>query len=548
MMIRTIWRHLREETTADAEPLVPSSRTYNALMRSLGPSAADAGRSSAADRRAGARDVIDAFEEAVALGVEVDHSMYKHALRACDLTGEWRRAIALLEDMLDAGCVRDREARSRREMDTLALPSPVPAGTRRRCSHTRMSCPRARATGARRRCSASSTRCAPPGCSQTHSATTLRSRRVRARVSSASRCVFLGRWRRRCARRDRTEIELRSVDLASPRSRRETATGDYLHQDSEDAAPTVHTYTALLRACAPAGACRDAMRLLREMGESDEISPLPIHFNCAIEACSRGEEPRKVTNLLRQMEGRGLTPDLKAFTTAISACAKANQLNKAISITARMYQLEVSPDVATYNVLLQCCDRMGRLDELTELVDTMPKLGVEPNLVNYNTAVRALARGGRTGAAAKVISTMADRGVAPEYSTYRQAINGSCDGGHLEAGVAYLDQLRAAGFEPDYAVKYALLSTCARVDAEAGPFLETNLGMSIDEALAKGPPRLRRVPAPPGERGRGRGRGERGAPRGYNDGAPRGGGPPSDRDRGRGARFDPEAEPAVMTE
>ena len=61
---------------------------------------------------------------------------------------------------------------------------------------------------------------------------------------------------------------------------------------------------------------------------------------------------REVTMLLRQMEGRGLTPDLKAFTTAISACAKANQLNKAISIAARMYQLEVAPDVATYNVRL----------------------------------------------------------------------------------------------------------------------------------------------------------------------------------------------------
>ena len=82
--------------------MLPTPSTYTALMRAL---------TEQPDRRRQARDVLTAYDEAARLSKQVgyalvDENTYKHALRSCDLLGEWSRALRLLDGMRDAGKLR----------------------------------------------------------------------------------------------------------------------------------------------------------------------------------------------------------------------------------------------------------------------------------------------------------------------------------------------------------------------------------------------------------------------------------------------------------
>ena len=86
-MVGMLWGLLKEEQ-AKSPPLEVGAFTYNVLMRALAEGGDKGVRP--ADRLTGATQVLRAFDEALGAGVIFDDSGYKHALRACDISGEWR--------------------------------------------------------------------------------------------------------------------------------------------------------------------------------------------------------------------------------------------------------------------------------------------------------------------------------------------------------------------------------------------------------------------------------------------------------------------------
>ena len=457
-MVMMLWDTMRDDMKAD-QPLEPSLFTYNVLMRAL---AEDGGKKGASNERTdAARQVLKAFDEAVNLGLPIDESAFKHALRAADISADWRRALALLEDMESRG-VRP---------DTLCFGNVMSACARNGRAATVLSLMgRMRAANLQPNAFC-----------------------YNAAVGAASRA---GKWRQAIGLMDDMEEEA-------------------AQQGNPSIAPTAHTYTAVLKACALVGQSRAANNLIFRMQRSG-FEPDAYHFGTVIDACGRAGDMGKVMSLMREMEKRGLQPDVKTFTTALTACARENQLNRALSLIERMYKLEVPPDVATYNVLLQACDKQDKYDIIAQLIDSMPALGVEPNIVNYNTAIRACTRSGDQKTVDDLFSTMRQRDIQPSFSTYRAAINGSCTGGNMDMAISFLEQMKGAGFQPDGHVQYAFLSTCGE---EERPFLESALGGANSEHVLAtawqnpSPFEDRRNPFGRG-RGRGRGFGGRGGGRG----------------------------------
>jgi len=461
-MVEMLWELMREEQRK-SPPLEVGMFTYNVLMRALaeGGGKGAKGSGGAAKREASAKQVIKAFDEALAAGVIVDESGYKHVLRACDLSGEWRRALNILKMMKDGGV----------PTDTLVYGNVMNACARDSRAQTVLQLlAQMRAEGLQPNAFC-----------------------YNAAIGAASRAK---RWRQAIELME--EMDEEAVRLADP-----------------TLAPTKHTYTAVLRACAASAQPRAAQRILSGMLRKG-AEPSAFDFGCVIDACGRAGDVARVMKLFTQMQERGLQPDVKTFTTALMACARENQLNRALSLIERMYKMEVPPDVATYNVLLQACERQNKLEIIQQLIQQMPQLGVEPNLVNYNTGVRALCRGGDVKKVRSMFATMRERDVMPVFSTYRAAINGSCEGGHIDLAVAYLDELKAEGYSPDEHVQYALLSTCGD---EERPFLERSLEVTTEEALERERQRQARYEryaydargGGRGGRGRGRGRGRGGS-------------------------------------
>ena len=103
-MVGMLWDLMKEEQ-AKSPPLEVGAFTYHVLMRALAEGGDKGGRP--ADRLTGATQVLRAFDEGLSAGVIFDDSGYKHALRAGDVSGEWRRALNILRMMREAGLAPD---------------------------------------------------------------------------------------------------------------------------------------------------------------------------------------------------------------------------------------------------------------------------------------------------------------------------------------------------------------------------------------------------------------------------------------------------------
>jgi pentatricopeptide repeat protein len=299
-MVGMLWDLMKEEQ-AKSPPLEVGAFTYNVLMRALAEGGDKGGRP--ADRLTGATQVLRAFDEGLSAGVIFDDSGYKHALRACDVSGEWRRALNILRMMREAGLAPD----------TLVYGNVMNA-------------------------------CARDGRVQTVLQLLAQMRTeglqpnafcYNAAIGAASRAK---RWLQAIDLMD--DMEAEGVRLADP-----------------TLAPTKHTYTAVLRACAAGEQPRAAQKVLGRMLRKG-AEPSAFDYGCVIDACARSGDVVLVMKLFTQMQERGLQPDAKTFTTALMACANANQLNRALSLIERMYVAELGQMVPSVSLIALNCPQL----------------------------------------------------------------------------------------------------------------------------------------------------------------------------------------------
>eukprot|EP00665_Eupelagonemidae_sp_cell47_P009022 gene9022-1114_t len=67
-------------------------------------------------------------------------------------------------------------------------------------------------------------------------------------------------------------------------------------------------------------------------------------YNAAISACEKGREPGKALELLAEMRGRGMEPNVITYNAAISACEKGKEPGKALELLAEMRGRGMEPN------------------------------------------------------------------------------------------------------------------------------------------------------------------------------------------------------------
>ena len=200
----------------------------------------------------------------------------------------------------------------------------------------------------------------------------------------------------------------------------------------------------------------DCIRLLREMEEVTGSSPDVIAYTAAIGGCAVAGEYRRAIQLLKEMRGKGVEPNVVTFTAVISACASAcaNQNNNnntnrnepgdgksldndlvvrvaamkaALSIFNHMTRKNASPDIqpniVTYNAAIRACAEGLDVKKAFELFDDLKELKLEPTIVTYGTLMTACERGGDVQGAAHVFRIMEDDDMKPNEIVYGAAIS-----------------------------------------------------------------------------------------------------------------------------
>ncbi len=114
---------------------------------------------------------------------------------------------------------------------------------------------------------------------------------------------------------------------------------------SSPMAPTVHAYTAAMRAATEGGRWREALSIWDDMRRSGV--PTSGHaYAAAISACAAGADWQRAVLLFEEMSGpAGIRPDVVSCTALISALGAAAQADKAEAVVTWMLSTGLKPNV-----------------------------------------------------------------------------------------------------------------------------------------------------------------------------------------------------------
>lgn len=157
-------------------------------------------------------------------------------------------------------------------------------------------------------------------------------------------------------------------------------------------APTVHAYTAAMRAATEGGLWAKALSIWDDM-KAAGVTPTGHAFAAAMSACAAGSTWQQAVGLFEEMCSAGIKPDVVSCTALISALAAAGQWQRGESVVQWMLSTGVRPNVRTFTALLTALGNARQWDRAFEMLELMQHSswgGVSPNAYTYSALLKAL--------------------------------------------------------------------------------------------------------------------------------------------------------------
>lgn len=157
-------------------------------------------------------------------------------------------------------------------------------------------------------------------------------------------------------------------------------------------APTVHAYTAAMRAATEGGLWAKALSIWDDM-KAAGVTPTGHAFAAAMSACAAGSNWQQAVALFEDMCKAGIKPDVVSCTALISALAAAGQWQRSESVVQWMLSTGVRPNVRTFTALLTALGNARQWDRAFEMLELMQHSswgGVSPNAYTYSALLKSL--------------------------------------------------------------------------------------------------------------------------------------------------------------
>jgi pentatricopeptide repeat domain-containing protein 1 len=136
---------------------------------------------------------------------------------------------------------------------------------------------------------------------------------------------------------------------------------------------------------------------------------LKVSYNTVMAGLKKGSQWKKSLELMEEMQGDGVLPDLVTFNTVMDVCGKAGKWHRATELLNDMLGRGMKPDVVSYNTVMDACGKAGEYLRALELFALMEEMGVAPDLVSFNTAMDACNRALKWETALQVKNTPPSR-------------------------------------------------------------------------------------------------------------------------------------------
>jgi len=168
------------------------------------------------------------------------------------------------------------------------------------------------------------------------------------------------------------------------------------HKDSK-LAPTVHAFTAAMRAASEGGSWEAALSIWDDMQRAG-CKPTGHAFAAVISACSAGGNWKKAVALFDDMLALGIKPDVVSCTALISALGADGQWERCEKVVEWMMRNEIKPNVRTYTALVAALGSGRQWEKALTVVKSMRAKalgpGIEANAYTYSALLKSLDKHG----------------------------------------------------------------------------------------------------------------------------------------------------------
>lgn len=262
--------------------------------------------------------------------------------------------------------------------------------------------------------------------------------------------------------------------------------------------PNAVVYSSAISACARSQPPEpeQALRLLREAVEENELPMNVVGFNAAISACAQAGDWENAISILTRMEDAVSnntssylvpSPDDVTYGTVLAACEKSEQWELVLKYAREMTESGLELDGLSITSCLHACQQLGLADEAIRYLDTMKSLSQSnkqttrhqrydgrkplsgPDAVAYRLAISACARGGAWREGIRLLEEFAtETGIKPDVVAYTSAITGCEYAGQWRDALFLLDRMRKDDVQPNEVTLAAVIGACATACASEG--------------------------------------------------------------------------------
>jgi pentatricopeptide repeat protein len=216
--------------------------------------------------------------------------------------------------------------------------------------------------------------------------------------------------------------------------------------------PSVHAYTAAMRAAAEGGRPAAALAVWDDLEASrPAVRPTGHAFAAAISACAGAGDWRRAVRLFEAMLAQGIKPDVVSCTALVAALGGGGRADDAAAAVRWMLAAGVRPNVRTYTALLSAQAGARRWDLALDTLARMKGSNISASspsgggglLAAAAAATATSSSSSSSSDAAAAAAAAGATGVEPNAYTYSALIKAAGEQGQWRLAEAIFGELEA---------------------------------------------------------------------------------------------------------
>merc|ERR1719515_329863 len=208
-----------------------------------------------------------------------------------------------------------------------------------------------------------------------------------------------------------------------------------------------------------------------------------ITYNTIIDALVREGDVDKAASVLRDMELKGVTPDLVTYSTVIKGHCARGCLEQGLQLLGLMQRRGISPDAIVFNSILDGCAHKQMRTLTEQVLKDMEAAGIAPSNFTLSILVKLYGRCSDLDTAFNVVQTYPQKyGFDLNAQVYTCLMSACIANGELQRALDVYERMTKSGCASDAKTYQTLLSGCLRHDDL------DNAARLVGDALSRDPP------------------------------------------------------------